>query len=252
MRRRLWIAGALAWAALPGQAAETAGVTEFSQRVELSTPVSGIVQHVAVDVGQRVKRGAVLVALDPAIARARVQEAEARTRRLDAEAAEAKRELDRQQELYNRTVISTSELDLAKLRHERATAQTVEARAHLAQERKRLTDTTVRAPFDAVVVARLAEPGQAVAAGLQPQPLVVVARADEMVARVLVGEGTASALRPGAGARVSVGGRSFDGRIKRVALEPIKDSAAVEYPVDVVFPVSAPMPAGLPAQVELP
>jgi RND family efflux transporter MFP subunit len=248
----LWIATVAAWASAPGHAAEVAGVTEFSQRVELSAPVSGTVQQVMVDVGQRVKRGEILVALDPAINQARVQESEARVRRLEAEAAEARRELDRQQELYNRTVISTSELDLARLHDVRAAAHLAEARANLKQERKQLADTTVRAPFDAVVVARMAEPGQTVAAGLQPQPLVVVARAGEMLARVLVGEDAATALRPGAEAKVSVNGQSFAGRVKRVGLEPVRDSAAVEYPVEVVFAVAAPMPAGLQAQVDLP
>lgn len=252
MSGRRWLAAAAALAVSPVLAAEVAGVTEFSQRVELSTPVSGTVQRVAVDVGQRVRRGETLVELDPTVQQAVVQEAQARLRRLAAEAAEAKRELERQQELYNRTVISTSELDQARLRHERAASQVAEAEAKLKQAQKRLADTRVRAPFDAVVVARLIEPGQTIVSDLQAPPLVVVARADEMVARVFVGEGAIGALRPGGGAKVSIGGRSFDGRIRRVGLEPVKDSAAIEYPVEVVFAVSAPMPAGLPARVDLP
>lgn len=247
-----WLASAAAIAAVPALAAEVAGVTEFSQRVELSTPVSGTVQRVAVDVGQRVKRGEVLLELDGTVQQARVQEAQARLRRLSAEAAEAIRELERQQELYNRTVISTSELDQAKLHHERATTQVAEAQAQLKLAQRRLADTRITAPFDAVVVARLIEPGQTVVTDLQAPPLVVVARADEMVARVIVAEGAIGALRSGSGARVSVGGQSYDGRIRRVGLEPIKDSAAIEYPVEVVFAVSKPMPAGLPARVELP
>lgn len=247
-----WMAAAGALVAAPATAAEVAGVTEFSQRVELSAPVAGTVQRVAAEVGQRVKRGDVLVELDGRLQQARVQEAQARLRRLAAEAAEARRELDRQQELYNRTVISTSELDQARLQHERAASGVAEAEARLKQEQQRLADTRVRAPFDAVVVSRLAEPGQTVSPDLQPPVLVVIARAGEMVAKVAVGESVVGSIRAGADARVSVGGRTYDGRIRRVGLEPVRDSAAIEYPVDVVFAVPAPMPAGLPARVDLP
>ena len=98
-------------------AAEVQATLQWSQRVELSTPVSGVVQAVNVEVGDTVKRGQVLLTLDSTAYQARVAENQSELTRLNAEAEEAKRDLDRVQELYARTVVATAELlNQAKLR----------------------------------------------------------------------------------------------------------------------------------------
>lgn len=247
-----WIAvGLFAWARLAFPA-DIPAVVDWSQKVELSTPVSGVVQTVRVDVGERVKKGQALLKLDPGIYRARVAESEAVVARLKEELAEAKRDLDRVQELYNRTVISTSELDQAKLQHSRAAARLKEAQAQLEERRKDLADTVLRAPFDAVVLARLAEPGQRVATQLKPQPLLVVARAGEMLARFKVDVKLAQGLKPGAQVRVKVGDAAYPGRIARIGLEPDAGKTGPEYPAAALFQVPQILPSGLPAVVVLP
>jgi len=97
-------------------AADVPATLQWSQRVELSPPVSGVVQAVNVEVGDLVKKGQVLLTLDSTAYQARVAENQSEITRLNAEVEEAKRDLDRVQELYQRTVVSTTELDQAKLR----------------------------------------------------------------------------------------------------------------------------------------
>ncbi len=142
--------------------------------VELTTRVSGVVDTVLVKHGQQVKKGTVLLRLDDAVLRARVDEANAELARAEADAAEAKRDFDRAQELYTRTVSSTSELDLATTRQARAQAAVSIARARLDIARKNLADAELKAPFDARVVAIPGLPGTVVAADCQPRPLVVL------------------------------------------------------------------------------
>lgn len=234
------------------QAADVQATLQWAQRVELSTPVSGVVQSVSVDAGQRVEQGQELLALDNKLYHARAAESAAAVMRLKEEAAEAGRNLERVQELYNRTVISTSELDQAKLRDARARAMLAEGQAHLQQSQKNFDDTVLRAPFDAVVLVRQAEPGQAVAAGLQPQVLLVVARAGEMLARARLDAAQVGRVRVGLAATVNVGGKSYSGRVKAVGMEPVAASDGPLYPVDVVFPVREPLRAGVAATVRLP
>jgi RND family efflux transporter MFP subunit len=144
--------------------------------VELTTRVSGVVAEVLVKDGKRVKRGEVLLRLSPVIYEARLAAARAELARATEEEADAKRDLDRVQELYNRSVSATTELDAAKLRHARAKAGQEAASARLAIARKNLEDTELKAPFDLVVVQRLAEPGVVVAAECQPRTLLLVRR----------------------------------------------------------------------------
>jgi RND family efflux transporter MFP subunit len=142
--------------------------------VELTTRVSGVVETVLVKPGQNVRKGAVLLRLEPTLLRARLDEAAAEMTRAEVEEADAKRDLDRAQELYERTVSSTSELDAARTRHARAQAAVSAAGARRTIAQKNLDDAVLRAPFDAQVGAVPGMPGTVVAADCQPRPLVVL------------------------------------------------------------------------------
>lgn len=150
--------------------------TWAADRVSLTTPVSGVVKEVYVQVGQRVKKGDRLVALDDTILKARVMEAEAGLARVKHEADEADRDFKRAQELYDRGVSSTTEFDAAKLKHSRATASAKEAEARLIIAQKNLEYAVLKAPFDGVVKVREAEPGMYVPANLNPPTLIVLGK----------------------------------------------------------------------------
>ena len=233
-------------------AADIQATLQWSQRVELSTPVSGIVQAVNVEVGDLVKKDQVLLSLDSTVYQARVAENQSEITRLNAEAEEAKRDLDREQELYERTVVSTTDLDQAKLQLVKSQSTLSEARARLRQNQKMLDDASLRAPFDAVVVLRQAEPGLSVAAGLQPQMLLTLARSGEMIARMHLTSPQMDKLKTGQTVTVSIGGINYTGKIKTLGMEPSKIKEGAAYPVDVLFPSKKPLRAGAQALVKLP
>lgn len=236
----------------PLWAADVTALLQWSQRVELSSPVSGVVQAVQVDVGEQVKTGQALLSLDNTAYQAKVAENRAAISRYSAEMTETKRDLARTNELYERTVIATVELDQAKLRHARAQALLAEAQARLKQNQKALDGTNVRAPFDAVVVARQVEPGQVVAVGLQPQTLLVLARSGEMLARARLSEAQISPLKVGQAVTVVVGNQHYAGKIKALGLEPTNEKPESIYPVDVIFTPKEQLRAGMVAIIKLP
>jgi RND family efflux transporter MFP subunit len=233
-------------------AADEQAVLQWSHRVEISAPVSGMVRDVKVSVGERLKKGQVLLALDGAIYQAKVTETQASITRLAAEAAEAKRDLVRVQELYARTVVATADLDQAKLRLTRADSMLAEAHAILRQHQKVLDDTIVRAPYDAVVVMRQVEPGMTIAAGLQPQILLVLARSGEMLARLPLTADKIDSLKIGQAVTVATGGHSYAGKIQTLGLEPVKLKDESAYMLDVIFSGKEQFRAGAAAVVKLP
>jgi RND family efflux transporter MFP subunit len=167
MRQRritLALAGWMLGSAIPAWAAEA---------VPLTTRVSGVVETVLVKPGQQVKKGTPLVRLDKTVLQARLDQAGAEHALAQAEFEDARRELERAQELYKRSVSSTSELDAATLRHARARALLEAARARRVIAQKDLRDTELKAPFDGVVSAVPGAPGTVVAADCQPVPLVM-------------------------------------------------------------------------------
>jgi RND family efflux transporter MFP subunit len=233
-------------------AADIQATLQWSQRVELSTPVSGVVKTVNVSVGDMVKKDQVLLTLDSTAFQARVAGNQSEITRLRAEVEEAKRDLNRVQELYQRTVVSTTDLDKAKLVLVRNRSSLSEARARLRQNKKELDYASIRAPFDAVVVLRQAEPGQSVAAGLQPQMLLTLARSGEMIARAHLPYTQMDKLTAGQTLSVSVDGTSYTGKIRTLGLEPVKINEEWVYPVDVAFPSNDTLRAGAPALLKLP
>jgi RND family efflux transporter MFP subunit len=145
-----------------------------ADKVELTTRVSGVVDTVLVKSGQRVKKGAVLLRLDKTILQARFDEATAEHARAQADEADAKRELDRAKELFNRTVSSTSELDAATLGYARAQSALSVALARRTIAQKNLQDAELKAPFDGVVSVVPGGPGTVVVVDCQPKPLVIL------------------------------------------------------------------------------
>lgn len=233
-------------------AVDAQATLQWSQRVELTTPVAGVVQTVSVDIGDTVKKGQVLLTLDSTIYQAAVAASQAAISRLSAEGLEAKREFDRVYELYARSVVSTSELDSAKLRLTKAESMLAEARATMRQQQKMLDDTSLRAPFDAVVIDRKAEIGTSIGTALHPQILFVLAKSGEMLARLQLLATQLERLKAGQSVAVIVDGKNYDGKIKSVGLEPSKQKDDTSYQVDVLFMSKLQMRSALPATVRLP
>lgn len=241
----------LLFASWPAFAVELPALLHWSQRVELSPLVSGRVSEIAVVPGQIVRQGQVLLRVDAGAYQAAVQESAANVRSLQEQAAEAKRDLARTQELYDRTVISTTELDQAKLRAARANADLGAARARVAQGQSYVRDSVVTAPFNAIVVVRNVEPGQHIVVNLRPEAAVVVARAGEMIARTSLDAQQINKVKVGQSAEVTVDGKRYAGRIKTLALEPSVFNGRSGYAADIIFNMPGVLRAGLPAKVDL-
>lgn len=251
IRRRAdrWLAWALAAATGLAQAAEVAAVLEWSQRLDLSSAVSGVVEAVRVAPGQEVKAGDLLLALDATPYKAQVAEARAEADRFLEEEAEARRDLRRVEELYARTVSATTELDAAKLRHARARYALAAAEARVERARWQLARSELRAPFGAIVLARRAEPGMVVASQCEPPTLLSLARDDELVARARLTPGQASAIRIGREVDVSVAGKRHKAKVRAIIHDGVGEAP---FMLEVALPRSKGLVAGLAAHLRLP
>lgn len=234
--------------ATPGvNAGEYDATLDWAGRVELGLAVSGTLERVDARPGQRVRKGEVLAALEATLFRAGVAEARAELDRLTEEQTDAARELDRARELYARTVTPTSELEAAQLRHARATAGLAAAQARVERARRLLAQSELVAPFDAVVLARHAEPGLVTSAHCQPAALLTVARAEELRARALLDAQAAAAITLDSAAEVQVGDQVHAGHVDAISV--LDDGT---YLLEVRVPRATGLVPGLAARVRLP
>lgn len=138
---------------------ETVGRAEAWQSVTLKARIDAPVLEVAYREGQHVKKGELLVKLDPANYAAQQQQAEGALLRDKAQQAKAAQDLVRYTELRAKGFISEEKLNEIRTNAE-ATAAGAKASAGAAElARLNASYATVRAPFDGVVGARLVSPG---------------------------------------------------------------------------------------------
>ncbi len=210
-------------------------VLDWQQRVELGTLVDGVVNKVNVTAGQSVTRGTLLIELDQRAIQARLAWAEARAAAAKLQQDEARRELDRALDLYDRTLISDHERKQAEVDAAKADALVHLAEAELTHIRIEREYGRIKAPFDGVVIGLDVYPGKALVNHLQSQPVVTLVDVSRMKAVSQVDEATAMELKHGQQVKVGVRGEWLAGEISSIGLEPVADLAGTVYAVEVLF-----------------
>lgn len=141
---------------------EVAGRTAAFESVTLKARVDGQVQAVSFAEGQRVRRGDVLLRLDPADFQAKLRQAEANLARDQAQAAKAQADVERYVALKAKGFVSDEKVGEMRTAAAAAAATVRADQAGAEVARLQLDYATVRAPFDGIVGARLVFPGSAV------------------------------------------------------------------------------------------
>ncbi|MFB1010415.1 MAG: efflux RND transporter periplasmic adaptor subunit [Thiopseudomonas sp.] len=139
---------------------------------DLAFRVGGKIEQRSVQTGDRVKQGQLLAALDPADLQLLLQAMQAQLADAEAGVALASAELARYRKLYERDLLSQSQLDSLQTSLKSATARRQQARAALDNARNQLDYGRLLAPADGIIASTLAEAGQVVAAG---QPVFTLA-----------------------------------------------------------------------------
>jgi RND family efflux transporter MFP subunit len=210
------------------------GTVAFKREVPMSFMITGIVQDLSVDVGDRVAAGQRLATLDKAEIAARLREADANVDRTG-------RDVARLAPLVAKGFASSARLDDARAAYAAARA----ARDAVAFNRDL---SEIVAPADAIVLRRPAEPGQIVAAGspvltlgdLGSGHVVVAGLADADVVRVALGDR--------AEARIAGLAAPLGGHVSRIAGKA--DERTGVFDVEVTLdPIERVLPSGLVAQV---
>ena len=141
------------------------------RRAALAAGASGEVRKVTVRVGDRVKKGELLVEIDPSLAAARVRAAAASKNAGAAQLERAQRDAERLT-AAGPDIAVLAEIEQATSERKRAVAERRRLRAAEAEARAELGRHRVRAPFNGVVSRRSVDPGDWVDPGIEVVELV--------------------------------------------------------------------------------
>ncbi|HEY6096223.1 MAG TPA: efflux RND transporter periplasmic adaptor subunit [Gallionellaceae bacterium] len=208
--------------------------------VNVGSQVSGIVKKLYVDFNDRVKAGQILLELDPSLMQAQLQQSQANVANAEAQLDLANANEARMRGLYAQEYVTRQELDQAVQALKSARAQLALAQAQAARDRTNLSNTIIRSPVSGVVVSRVVDTGQTVAASLQAPTLFTIAQdLRKMQIDTSYAEADVGAIHVGQAASFRVDAfpnRVFRGEVRQVRLNPTTQQNVVTY--DVVVSVN--------------
>jgi RND family efflux transporter MFP subunit len=176
----------------------------------------GPVLEVRVNEGERVKKGQVLVRIDPRNLQAELDARNAALRKSQADSLLAKKNRDNSAVLLDRKLISQNAFDQTVAAFDVALANEQAAAAQVRLAENALHDTDIRADFDGVVATRNVQAGERV---MPDSPLLALVDLSTMQLEALVPVAEVPAIKLGQVARFTVdgfGAREFTGHVERI------------------------------------
>jgi len=203
--------------------------------VNVGTQVSGTVRKLYVDFNDHVKQGQPLLELDDALLAATERQSAANMVNAQAALELALANEARLAALYRQEYVSRQEYDQARQALKSTQAQLALARAQNDRDKVNLAFTVIRSPVDGVVVDRVVDLGQTVAASFQTPVLIKIAQdLSEMRIDTAFAEADIGNIREGQKVRFTVDAfpnRNFTGEVQQIRLNPTNTQNVVTYNV---------------------
>jgi membrane fusion protein (multidrug efflux system) len=192
---------------------------EAEGSVDIYPEIPGLVKQLLVEEGDRVQKGALLVALEDDELLLAEERAEVAYKKLESRFARTK-------EMWDQHLISQENYDTARYELEQARLEWEQAQLNVAH-------TRILAPIGGIIANRSVRPGDRVATGSR---LMTVVKMDHLIARVQVSGREMTNLAPGQSAVITsdfLPGVTFRGEIERIA--PVIDPGSGTLKVTVAI-----------------
>jgi HlyD family secretion protein len=203
--------------------------------INVGSQVSGTVVELKADFNDHVKKGQVLLKLDPTIFNAQIRQVEASVASAQASMRLAQSNFERNERLVGQNYVSALTLDQSRRELDVAKANVKLADAQLARSQADFDNSVIRAPIDGVVIKRTIDLGQTVAASFTTPNLFQIARdLTKMQIDTSVSEADVGALKDGQPARFVVDAypdREFDASMRQFRLAANVVANVVTYNV---------------------
>lgn len=221
------------------------GIVRPLTEVQISSSINGIVQKLMVKEGQEVKKGDLLLQIDPSEFRSQVRRAQAGLEVAQANLQQARSQWKRAEQLYKSNLISEQEYESAKTNHLLSQAQLKESKANLEQALEQLRKTRITSPIEGTVIKINIESGETVITGTLDNPgtkLMVIADMSRMEVESQVDEADIAKVKIGQKATVEVEAlpeKRFSGSVNEVSYaaedQETEQDAAVNYNISILI-----------------
>ena len=216
------------------------GTLQAVVTVQVGTQVSGTVSEINADFNSRVKRGQVIARIDSTLLRAALSDALSNLEKTVAQERQAADALKRTQALFERALVSQSDLDQSVANASVGKANLSSAKAQVDRARINLRYATIVSPIDGTVLSRAVDVGQTVAASFNTPTLFTIAGdLAQMQVQASVDEADIGKVQMGQHATFTVDAYPdtvFAGEVKQIRLNPVVNQNVVSYDVVISVP----------------
>ena len=203
--------------------------------VNVGTQVSGTVRKLYVDFNDKVEAGQKLLELDQSLLQTIVRQSQANVLNQQAALDLARANEARMKALLDKEYVSRQDYDLARQALRSAEAQLIQAKAAADKDKVNLSYSVITSPVSGVVVARLVDIGQTVAASFQTPVLIQIAQdLSKMAIDTSFAEADIGNIKQGLPVRFTVDAfpnRNFQGEVQQIRLNPTNQQNVVTYNV---------------------
>lgn len=221
------------------------GTVNAMVQVAVGTQVSGVISALYVDYNSLVKKGQLIAQIDSTVWQTQLQDAQASLLRAQAAYDFAQADYDRSKRLAADKLLADQDLDTKATALKTAKGNLESAKATVARAKANLGYCDITAPVDGVVISRLADVGQTVAASFSTPNLFQIAQdLSKMKVEISVDESDIDQVKVGQRAFFTVDSlpeKQFMATVSQVRLEPITNSNVVTYKVVMEVP-NEPLP----------
>ncbi len=203
-------------------AAEYDSEITLPRGIELSLPVSGVIKTLDVVAGQRVDEGDVMLMLDQTPFEAAKVYAESLVAVQQTLLQESLRDLNNEQELYDRTVLASVQLENAELKVKRDKANLKNAEAQLDVTNYELSYSKLTAPFSSLILSVHVNQGQSVNNSIESKILITLVRRGHYLASFTILADAFDEIQIDQPVTVRSQDESYQGKISGILIEPAK------------------------------
>jgi HlyD family secretion protein len=201
--------------------------------VNVGTQVSGRVKKIYADFNDQVKKGQVLLELEDELFKAQIAASMGNVKNNEASLELAKANEARMRSLFEKEYVSKQELDQSIQALKSAEAQLSTTKAQLKRDQTNYGYSIIKSPVSGVVVDRVVDVGQTVAASLQTPTLFKIAQdLSKMQIDTSFAEADIGRIQVGQVAKFSVDAfpnTNFEGVVKQIRLNPTNTTNVVTY-----------------------
>ena len=203
--------------------------------VNIGSQVSGTIDNIYVDYNSKVKKGDLLLTIEPSVLKAQVEEAKASLESAESKARLAKSEYQREKTLFESDFIARADLEKAQASYEQAQQDVIRMKSQYERAQTNLGYATIKSPVDGTVISRKVDVGQTVAASFQTPDLFEIAEdLSKMQIETSVSEADIGMVKEGQRVTFTVDAypnKTFEGRVHQIRLSPTTTSNVVVYTV---------------------